>query len=345
MSRSRERRPPMTSRPLGISDPAVILKEGWIVLGEGDKPGQALPTGFRIGPEEIIQTLSADGLRRVLFPLLDGPGPEDLLSAGVKIRNVKTVQAGVTKDHLEVRCELPRLNDLFDDVAGEMISSVVREGGQPATTCIEVLDRWRALLRSVKGERPGRNQVVGLLGEMFVLEQIVKLDPLRRVDMWVGREGQRHDFRRGTRAIEVKSSLATEGRMVTVHGADQLEAPRGGCLDLTWLRFEHVPGGELSISGMIARLNSLGVPSELIHSGLDEHGLPPGTWPEDQYELRELLGFNVDERFPRIDRHSFTAESMAAISGLRYNVDLDLTSGPVSEAGLEEIFSRMAGLD
>lgn len=325
-----------------MSDPSVTLKQGWLVLEESSDVTRAVPTGFFLEAGEIIQALTTDGHRRVLMPLAEGPGPEDLMSAGVKLRNSKVGSSGHTSSYLEIRCELPRLNDLFDDVAGEMISAAIEGDGEPGPACVEVLDRWRALLRSVRGDRPSRSSVVGILGEMLVAERILERDPLRRIDIWVGREGQRHDFRRGDRAIEVKATLATEGRSITVHGVHQLEEPDGGRLHLAWIRFEHVPGGEFSISSMIGRLCALGVPAEMVHAGLDAHGLPPGTWPEEEFELRDMAIYEVDEDFPRITSSSLTSSNEEALADVRYRVNLDMVDESLDNEGVGALFEEIA---
>jgi len=327
-----------------MSEPSTLIKEGWMVLAEGGRVSQVLPVGCRIPAGEIVQGLTPEGLRRILIPLADGPGPEDRISAGVKLRNIRADLGAGTDDYLEVRCELPRLNDLFDDLAGEMVSAVVQDPAVPGATCIAVLDRWRALLRSVKGQGPSRSSVVGLLGELVIAERIVKADPERRMDMWVGREGQRHDFRRGQLAIECKSTLQTKKRTFSVHGIGQLEEPEGGELYLAWMRFEHVPGGRLSISGMISRITALGVPSELVHTGMDERGFPPGTWGEEDFELLELSVYRVGGGFPRIVSSQIDEAACSAISDLTYTVDLDVCPEPIDPEQMESVFAEMAGV-
>jgi len=88
----------------------------------------------------------------------------------------------------------------------------------------------------------GPSRLAGLFGELVVLERLLE----RRGDaanLWTGPSGHRHDFTGVTRSVEVKTSTATEGRRVRIHGLDQLEAPSGAGLDLVWVRVEQNASG------------------------------------------------------------------------------------------------------
>jgi hypothetical protein len=330
-------------------DPSLALQEGWLVLDQRSDADEQdhdsmwlLPVGISVGGRNVEQMLDAEGRRCVLIPTTE-PGPQDIASAGVKVVNRQIRKAGAPRHFVEIRCEVPRLADLFDDLSGEMILAAAEVPNDPARACIGVLERWRTLLRSIRGSKPSRSSVVGALGEMLVAEQIVKRDPRRRIDIWVGREGQRHDFRRKEIAIEVKTSSSAEGRNVTVHGVEQLSPPAGGQLFLAYLRIEHVPGGDLTVTSMISRLCALGVPAGLVHTGLDERGLPPGTWPDEEFELREMLVYPVSEGFPRIGADSFSGGSVpSGVSRINYQIDLDRSPGCLSQDSTDQLFENLA---
>ena len=326
---------------------ATVLREGWIALGERRGGGEgglaALGIGKHVDMGEILQALDHEGGRHVLVPVAGGKVPEDLLSAGVQVVRIELGRPGEVRAFADIRCMFARLADLFDDVAADMVEAAAAEPAEPVPACLRALDQWRALLRSVRSDAPRRTQIVGLMGELMVLRDIVRSDPERRADLWVGREGQRHDLRRGNIAIEVKSTTATEGRDVSIHGVQQLEEPEGGELFLAWFRFEHVPGGGITLSGLIDEIRALGVPAQLLHSGLDERGLAPGMWPDEEFELRESRFHPVDGTFPRLVPAAFRGGRVPeGVVNVSYRVDLDLAGGPMRESEVERLLERIA---
>lgn len=323
---------------------ATVLREGWIVL-RGQEPGHqgftSVGLGRKVAAGEIVQAVDHEGGRHVLIPVEGSLTPEDRLSAGVQVARLEL--GGNEQVYADVRCTLDRLADLFDDVAGDMVDAAVAEPLEPVAAAIRALDQWRSLLRNVRGARPSRVQIVGLLAELLVLRGIIARDPERRIDLWVGREGQRHDLRRDLTAIEVKGTIATEGRRIGVHGIRQLEEPEGGDLYLAWVRLEHVPGGSISLSGLIDEIRAMGVPAQMIHAGLDERGLPPGTWPEEQFELHEMRYYRVDTAFPRLVPAELIAGSPSpGVSEVRYTVDLDQAPEPLGDQEVDELERKIA---
>jgi len=328
---------------------ATELREGWLVLRDRAAGGGRLPTlgtGGYVAAGEILQALDDQGGRHVLVPVRTATVPEDRLSAGVQIVKLELGRPGATETYADIRCMLPRLADLFDDVAADMIDAAVVAADEPIPACVRALDQWRTLLRNVRGPAPGRVQIVGLIGELMVVRDVVERDPRRRMDLWVGREGQRHDLRRGDVAIEVKATTATEKRRVSIHGVHQLEEPDGGELYLRWFRFEHVPGGTVTLSALVDEIRSLGVPAQQVHAGLDERGLAPGTWEDEGFELIETRLYRVGEGFPRIIPELFaTAAVPEGVGDVGYAVDLDLAGPAVSTSHADALVDRLAVME
>src|SRR5699024_11964800 len=69
-----------------------------------------------------------------------------------------------------------------------------------------------------------RNRVIGIFGELTILERLARRDPQSALSAWQGRNGARHDFVR-TNALEVKTFGGSGSPAVTIHGESQLEPP------------------------------------------------------------------------------------------------------------------------
>jgi len=328
---------------------ATELREGWLVLRDRASGGGRLPTlgtGAHVGAGEILQALDDEGGRHVLVPVTTARVPEDRLSAGIQIVKLELGRTGATETYADIRCMLPRLADLFDDVAADMIEAAVASPDDPIPACVGALDQWRTLLRSVRGPAPGRFQIIGLIAELMVVRDVVERDPERRLDLWVGREGQRHDLRRGGVAIEVKATIAIEGRKVSIHGIHQLAAPEGGELYLRWFRFEHVPGGAVTLSALVDEIRSLGVPAQHVHAGLDERGIAPGTWEDEEFDLVETRMYRVGDGFPRIIDAMFEGGAVPeGVADVRYTVDLDQAGTALSDTDCGAVIGRLAVME
>lgn len=323
------------------------LREGWLALEErglGDEGFSTLDLEASLPVGAILQAVDSAGGRHILFPLQERPTLEDRSSAGVKILPLELAAGAAVGHYLDLRCDLPRLAELFDDVACDLIASALERPNQPAEACVAALDRWRALLRTVKPDAPSKSHIVGVLAELVFVIEVVRLDPQRRTDFWVGQEHQRHDLRRGSVALEVKGTSAAMGRVVSIHGLRQLEPPEDGKLYLGFVRLEQVPGGPVTIATLIDTLRELGVPAHQIHAGLDERGLPPGVPMDASFELSDRAVYAVGSEFPALTPALFPGAAVPpGLGDVRYSLDLD--AARQDALGVEEesaVFNELA---
>jgi hypothetical protein len=173
----------------------------------------------------------------------------------------------------------------------------------------------------------GREKLAATIGELLVLLDIVRTDPGRRVDCWLGPLGGRHDFRRGSIAIEVKTTRAHTSREVTIHGEDQLDEPENGSLHLHFVRLEHVPSGGASLVSIVDDLLCTGVAADSLFEALAASGVPVSelaATADIPFEVRERLTIPVDQTTPRIVPASFLGgSSPLGITDLSYTINLD----------------------
>jgi hypothetical protein len=83
---------------------------------------------------------------------------------------------------------------------------------------------WRALLQT--SALLSEEKQVGLAGELWLLERLLRGLGPRALDAWVGPGGQSHDFRLGDFEFEVKATSGTR-RVHMINGLNQsLGTPR-----------------------------------------------------------------------------------------------------------------------
>jgi hypothetical protein len=306
----------------------------WAVLETEMKGAESdvirtVPTGTTVQAGPVTAGVDSAGWRHLIIPLLPGEAfAEDRSGRGVQIWRV-TVD-GLTAASLV--CLIPALNDVFERLALEVLQAAVA-APSPAKRAAEVLATWKELLAAASDSailNDGR--LVGLLGELLVLEELLNHDPLRRVSMWVGADGNQHDFVCGDRAVEVKATTIREGRVVAISSIDQLDAAPARSLHLVVHRFEAAPlGSGETLTGVIQRLLALGVNSADLHRQLTLAGY--SAMHDDNYRGRpfQLMERRVydacAEGFPRIVRSSFGQDGLPA-GTLRIRYSIDLTNQP-----------------
>jgi hypothetical protein len=321
------------------------LRVSWAALASG--PGAdghhvaTLALGERVGGEAILLGADIGGDRHLLVPTPAGEVAEDASSDAVQIRELELGTDDSTF-YTDVVCREPELADVFDDLVLTMLREIRMGQAHPSKVCAEILAQWRQLLRPPSREPLNVKQMAGLVGELQMAIDILRRDPARRIDVWTGPAGARHDFRRGEDAIEVKASLG-QRESTEIHGLEQLEDPAGGSLYLAWFRLERVPGGSVDVATLVDTLRRFIGGSPALYSRLTEAGWRPETPAETiGFEIRERRFFRVNEDFPRLVPAMFAPGTPSnRVRNLRYDVLLDPAEA-LPDGEVESILTRIA---
>ncbi len=286
-------------------------------------------TGVTAGGADVV--IGADHLGRlhVMVPFGPGGSPISFRAAGLRaIAPRPLIHGGVRRSYLDVSCTRPELRAVFIRLVADLVSEAAKSDADAGRRCASLLDGWRDLFGTMTVAF-GRQQAVGLLGELIVLRELARHRP-GAVDTWTGPLGGIHDFRSGSQAIEVKATLRRLGRFHTISSIEQLEIPAGGLLAFVSIRLEPVPGGPLSIAGLLRELASAGVPAPELARRVEESGLRDGN-PADLenecFEQRDFSLYEVAGGFPRLVPAHFAGGRLPpGVVALRY--DIDLSSEP-----------------
>lgn len=320
-------------------------------------------TALRIGDPPPAEELAVVGLegRRGVFLGLDGQGRSHLLverSEGhpvptpkVATLDVSTRSLMVGSRHLtllDVGCVFSSVSDVFEHFIAAVLDHMDSDGVAPSVALVAVLERWRQFL-TPGAQAVGRDKLAAVFGELLVVCDIVAADPKRRIETWRGPLAGRHDLRRGSTAIEVKTTRSPTGRRVTVHGEEQLEPPLGGVLHLHFVRIEEVPGAGRSVTDLVDELLGRGVSASELYDALDAAGVPAAdlaSAAETTFEVGERLTFPVDEAFPRIVSSTFAdGVRPQGVLELSYVVDLDhMLESSLGATEYDVIIENLAGV-
>lgn len=329
-----------------MNDLIADLNQRWAVLESGTAhPGEyrLIGTGASTEAGAVAVAVNPERRRCLIIPLTAaeadaGTGRASTRGIGLE---VQTLGNGPT---LVLTCRMPHLDRMFTIVAADVIRAVDGETGA-LTKALAVLRRWRELMERPPAEILSEEATVGLVAELLILTELVRRDPARGLDIWRGPTGERHDFRRGPHALEVKASASRTGRRFRVSGLEQLEPPDDGDLHLVWVRLLRDPGGPLSAPRLISQLRDAGVDVIELEHKLHAMGYSHAHHTEYErrrYALDELLVWAVEGDFPRITANSFRAGPPPGVVEINYTVDISGEHPPaLPDAEVERLFAAM----
>ncbi|MGW2828249.1 PD-(D/E)XK motif protein [Streptomyces sp. NPDC001286] len=303
-----------------------------------------ITVGLEVATPYGVLRLGRDsqGLRHLLVPL--GPGEridDDVRSAGVHL----TTRTLSRDDELPVRyadiaCRRRDLAGTFTGLVADLAGLIAAEPGRAPSLIVRTLQAWRLLLGG-STTRWTIPRLAGLFAELLVLEDLLTTDH-RAVRAWLGPLGCPQDFRSTHHAIEVKGTVAAEGRVVHIHGADQLEAPDQGTLALAWIRVtESTDVSARSVPELLAACREMSDDLSALETRMAALALPLGEGRIDQIRFlsSEQRWFEVSAGFPRIIPQSFVDGSVpTGVHALEYRIDLDTVS---QTAKRENILQRL----
>jgi hypothetical protein len=270
--------------------------------------------------------------------------------------DVATLEVGVralviddeTRSFLDVTCLLQSVADVFEHFVAAVADRVQAAPAEPTRAVLDVLEKWKQFL--TPPDAPvGRAKLAAVFAELLVLRDIARADPTSRIDSWVGPFGARHDFRRGSSALEVKESRAHTSREVTIHGEDQLQAPPGGTLHLHFVRLEEVPSGGETVRSIVDDLLSAGAATDRLFQALAAAGVPLAELSASHdvaFDVRERLTLPIDADTPRIVPESFVEGAKpAGVLDLNYVISLDhFIDRALPAKGFTALIHQLAGV-
>lgn len=238
---------------------------------------------------------------------------------------------------LDVACLDARLIRTFLSLIGEMLDRADTSGRPCIDELTEVLESWRAALALARGAMD-QNRIVGVFGELTILERLARQDPQSALSAWQGRSGGRHDFVR-TNALEVKTLTGSGSPSVTIHGESQLDPPTNSLLHLVAFRITESSSGE-SVEELTERIASHGVPHEEIIRTLGDDALGA----EDRrrrFEIEETRLHAIGEDFPGIRASRLEPSALRGVSEINYQLTLDACPGELDPSHLDNVLEEL----
>ncbi|MGW9214464.1 PD-(D/E)XK motif protein [Embleya sp. NPDC055664] len=177
-------------------------------------------TRRRLLPEHdldiFVEVRFPDGEWALLVSSTENLGDRELvLAAGLTCR--------CRDGSLEVVAQPTTDRHMFCVLLADLLEHLRWAPHRAATALVARLTAWQAMLGRAPRDGLGREESIGLLGELLVLRDVVL--PLKgpaAAHAWTGPTGAAQDFRADDWALEVKS-VSVNTQRCTINGADQLD--------------------------------------------------------------------------------------------------------------------------
>lgn len=223
--------------------------------------------------------------------------------------------------------------ELFCMMVGDIVLTLtMMHGAAQADLLAAFLERIRSWQEFMQRDSDGvlsAEEELGLMGELSVLEDIVRAGvvPTTALAAWRGPLDGLQDFALGSGAIEVKTSLSSQGFRAVIFSLEQLDDSAVRPIFLAAVRLALDETGS-TLPESIAQLRTTVFSAHSARALLDSRLLRAGY--ADSFASRYTRRFNrvaarilrVDGKFPRLTCANVPLEIRRA----RYEIDLDLIS-------------------
>jgi len=185
---------------------------------------------------------------------------------------------------------------------------------------------WHRLLKGRHDSRLSHNEQQGLMGELYIIRQAIKVTNSDDVVVsWKAPEENAKDFIYGERAIEVKSRRNAHSSSIRITSAEQLDACDFDAvfLAIVTMSIDPTQGFDLhsyarTISQELAEL------SPSASAIFDQKVVHRGLWPEHDYQEDRWIFTSVDfyvvsDQFPRIQASELTA----GVNNVTYAIEIN----------------------
>lgn len=231
------------------------------------------------------------------------------------------------------------------DIIGTLEASALVDVSEVLARFLARIRAWQEFMKHNSCGVLSPNTEIGLYGELIILASLLDYGlPAKNIlDAWRGPRNEIHDFKIGTGAIEVKTTIAKNGFPATISSLEQLDDSYANPLCLIGVRLQPDPQG-LTLGEQVDALerrmameheqNSLTFGLLLMQSGY--HSSMAHRYTRKFSAIERRL-FQICEDVPRLVRGNVPK----GIQSAQYLIDLDQIE--VATMSLEETLALLRG--
>lgn len=328
--------------------------QGWNRLRNGyfEDSGlsvHTIPSRAKCVGGSIRYSIGESNDARVLIPLSMHESLPTFDEHGtLRISDVTYLDNGKTARFLSVSCLVNELESVFSEFTEELLERILN-GHSSIDALTSSIQDFRALLAGIPEKEIEDSEIIGLAGELLVLSKILTINSAA-TGTWRGPlegPGERHDFRHGTTALEVKTSTRTSNQTVKISSIDQLDPPSGGKLYLSHVVLEISSGGSISIGSLMEECNDLTSDPQILMQTAAAAGCSDPSaesWNRIGFNLEKVTIYSVQDDFPRIVSCSFKGGSLpTGVQSIEYLLDLGAAQdNKIEEDAYKNVYAEIA---
>ena len=251
-------------------------------------------------------------------------GLQEYSTSALAVFKTRYQLEGRDSPFIDLVCTDAALSGVFAELVNE-VSRRLSTGEIPEQAVIGAITDFRSLLVSAPRGEIQRETVLGLVGELYVLNRLVERNA-GALNAWLGPRDERHDFRTELLALEVKTLSRPDATEITISSFSQLMAPVDGSLVLAAVRLDESNKGELTVASLVHRILRNGGDWEPLRKGLENLGCQDpeaAEWNRNAFAFNGIDGFEVTPGFPRLTEAEMVQGGLpVGISRISYTVDL-----------------------
>lgn len=319
-----------------------ILRNRGQIGGAVEVPSLLSGVGADSGPVRFA--LGSAGEGRLLLPI----GTSERVPAIPQTPTLRIIDEIYSFDDkswrfLDLTCLTAELDGVFGEVADEIVRRIA-DGHSALKACLSTLGEFRMLLLP-RQSKVRKHEIIGLVGELLLLDRLLDMHP-DACNLWRGPLAERHDFRGGKIAAEVKTSARTANEVMQVSSIDQLLEPVDGKLCVVRCTLEETAGGSCSIAGLFVSAASKSSDPLRLRDLLARMECPDPhaeDWNSVSFELEETRAYRINESFPRIVPQTLVDGGLpTGVDTMNYSVDLaSARSSLLEPEEFEQFFEEM----
>lgn len=300
---------------------AERLHRAWVVL---NSPVGKEFASFALDPARGIRSLraamDAQGRRHLLVPHDDASA---VLSGGARgalsISSRSLTFEGHAATYVDVVCHDPSLRREFDQICLDILDAYAEDGPKSGAAVVaQVVNRWRRLLRTIRGRGLSPEERIGLFAELSVLRSLAATDSASSAN-WTGPDKRPHDFEFASVSFEVKG-LGTNANDIVVHGLEQLQELNGKALFIVLIDVQQDDTGE-RLADVVAEIQSLLGAFDGLRAKLNMLGFEDDDEDLTRYAIGALHLGRVTDGVPRLVANDLVGGIPEGLSRVSYHVD------------------------
>lgn len=233
------------------------------------------------------------------------------------------------KPYIHLECTFPAYHNNFSLLIKEILADYDTSTTDMSKSVNKIISKWKHFFSEPTNELLPEDEVIGLLGELILLNRLSQILGSESIDTWTADRGE-EDFIRGNNVVEVKSTLKERHEHI-INGIDQLLVlPNRRKHILSILLIRSAANDYLTLPKLIRAIsdNVQDTPhtyksflSKLHNRGYDPRDV--NEYEHCKYQVVRGCFFLVNDSFPKLTSDELIMPLSPRISKVRYLVDLE----------------------